>query len=217
MAKHRRVMKFSNDTAQSLITVEITGAEGVGKYLDTSKRNVLRLADNLTVKTSAEARRRASAVERRMFTLGERNEKWVKNGYQEGGSIWSEKLGGYKSIRPIGNGKQLNLTNFSYVTTAEDYQKGKTSPVGTSEVRMTSQLANLWENDALYTKPSAIWKKDGKPSRWGLRGETSFRRPGKHYFEREFTNALKSSIPEGIKKAKKKFREDQRAAKENKE
>lgn len=218
MAKWVRKYSFSNDSATSVMSMNITGAESVQKYLDLSKRNVLRLADNVAAKTAAEARKEATDLEEQAldFQMTETHSKWSnKLGRVKRKSAWNSSLGGYESsTRTNKKGRHLRLINFKTVLTAYDYGHYHKSRDGSSMVRMTSLMANLWENDALYTKPSPYWVTNGKWSRWYLKDGLPYRRPGKHYFASKFASAVKNAMPDAIAKSKDKFKADQRKARE---
>lgn len=218
MAKWVRKYTFGNDTATSLIGMNISGVEGVAKYLSSSRKNVLRMADNVTSKTAAEARKEATDLEEQAldFQMTETHSKWSnKLGRVKRKSAWNSSLGGYESsTRTNKKGRHLRLINFKNVKTAANYGHYHQSGDGSSSVRMTSLMANLWENDALYTKPSPYWGTNGKWSRWYLKDGQPFRRPGKHYFQSAFKSAINSTVPEAVELAKRKFKEDQRKAEE---
>lgn len=197
---------------ESIVSIEITGAEGVQDYLEESKKHVLRLADNLTTKTATKARRTASRKEAEIVHLGSSNAKWVssKNSFQAGGTWWNPSLGGYRSRRRAGNGQFRRIVNFKNVKTAARYGSGfSQSKDQTSQVRMTSLVANLWEHEAMYSTPSAMWIGPRGKARWNLRGQPTFIRKGRHYFNSTYTAAAAGAIPEAIVEAERKFKEDQ--------
>lgn len=202
-------MTFANDTSTKLIGLDLNGIDAVEDFLDQIIGDTGRLADNVTSKTSKEARKKASRVEDRKLNLGEDSLKWVRGkGMQLGGTVWDSALGGYRSKRPHKNGYGLRMINFKYQDLAGSYTRGslknKTNVLGVSTTVMTSQIANLWENDAFYAKRSSIWKtKTG-----GYASQKAGVRPGKHYFQSAYATAVSSSVPQAKKEALDKFNAD---------
>lgn len=204
---YRRQNSFANDTSTDLVGLDITGLDNVRAFLDGVADSAGLMADNVVSKTAAGARKVASRAEASQLTLGGRNTKYVKGkGWQGGGSQWDSALGGYKSVRGHYGGKGLRLINFKYTNLAGPYKTAISNPNGVSSLRMTSQLANLWENDALYTKRSSLWlnKSWNGYAAWAK----GTRRQGKHYFTGTFVSAVTSAVPKAKVEAEAKFLAD---------
>lgn len=211
MATWQRRRTYSNDTTAGL-SVMLNGVDNVQAFLDSVAGDVGMLADNVTSKVAKTARKTVSQIDASKFTMGGANIKYDKTkGWIAGGSKWDSALGGYVSRRGHHNGRGLRMINFQYKHLAGNYGKkmAVANALGYSEVGMTSQVANLWENDAYYTKNSARWlTAKGEEAFW-TRGT---RRPGKHYFNMAFSNAINSAVPVAKQEAIDKFNADVKKA-----
>ena len=203
---YRRQNSFANDTSTDLVGLDITGLDNVRAFLDGVADSAGLMADNVVSKTAAGARKVASRAEESQLTLGKGNRKYVSGkGWIGGGSQWDSALGGYKSYRKHKNGKGLRLINFKYENLAGPYKTPISNVFGLSSLHMTSQVANLWENDAYYTKRSSVWMNaSGGYSSW----KKGTRRPGKHYFTGAFTSAVSTAVPKAKVEAEAKFLAD---------
>lgn len=203
---YKRQNTFANDTSTDLVGLDVNGLDDVRAFLDGVAESAGLMADNVVSKTAAGARKVASRAEEGYLTLGKGNRKYVKGkGWIGGGSRWDAALGGYKSYRKHRSGKGLRLINFKYTNLAGPYNTAISNSLGLSSLRMTSQVANLWENDAYYTKRSSVWmNSSGGYSSW----KKGTRRPGKHYFTGTFVSAVASAVPKAKVEAEAKFLAD---------
>lgn len=185
------------------------------------------MAQDAIAKGAVEGRKHASRLEAEKFNLGKAWHHSPYPGTPRGpvmkamvpahwmsASRFDPGLGGYRGVSSSGN--SLRLINFNFKK-GHTYKDLGGAP-GTIEARVTSQMANLFENDARWRRKSPYW------SATGGSGAESWRRfkpgdvrQGKHYFS-QFYQIFDRGLLEGIKAAEASFQKrmvmnEQKAAK----
>lgn len=172
-------------TQQGIFNTNLRGLQAVEKMLQDAGANVNRLADDVVAKVAVEGRKEATDIEEQEFRLGK---TWVhanKPGAYGPGDRWTSssrydpKLGGYVGFSSSGN--KLRLINFSFEA-GHTYRYNGIHP-GVSRARFTSQLANLFENEATWRKSSPFWMSSSGGKAWG-HYKAGASRDGRHYFSR---------------------------------
>lgn len=176
------------------------GFDQVQRMLDQAGAGVNKMADDIVAKIGAEGRKEATSIEESEFRLGH---VW-EHANSKGGPIWTSSssydpsLGAYVGKSGVGN--ELRLMNFGFVK-GHTYKYNGINP-GTSKARFTSQLANLFENQARWRKTSPAWRQQGTGRWYGFRKGST--RRGRHYFGRVIA-ALDRGIVRALPKAQANF------------
>ena len=181
------------------------GFQEVQDLLDRAGTAFTQMAQDVIAKGAVEGRKKATLLEEQKFRLGK---VWTHTPYPSlgasgPGSMWKSssrfdpRLGGYRGVSSSGNA--LRLINFNFKA-GHTYGSLGDLP-GTIEARVTSQLANLFENDARWRKKSPYWVTEG--SGWGVFRPGSTRQ-GRHYFN-QFYRLFDEGLLDGIKEAENTF------------
>lgn len=159
--------------------------------------NIGQVSDDAVAKVAAKGRRRITDYEEQTFRMGNKNYKGSKDFYSQ--SRYDPKLGGYVSA----GGKQAQthkMMAFSFETVASRRYR---MVAKYSHVKLSSKLANLWENDTKsYTAHSPFFWREGGKVGWVNKGEV---RKAKPFFLTEGVQGVQQVIPQALAEADQKL------------
>lgn len=172
-----------------LLKVEGYGFDKVRSMLKSLDSTVSGIAtDKVVSDVAAEGRKLANDVDAKGVKLGGMTSKYHNKKLHQGGTVWDQKLGGYKA-----RSGSFRMINFSFEQSAR-----KTPGRKFSKVSVSSQIQNLWANSTKpYKASSPLFKSDSKRG-WGRWRQGTSR--GARVSWSAFATAIAQGMPIGIKK-----------------
>ena len=182
--------------ANDFIDLNISMSEDAKKYLDEVTFGTANLANTYVGKTIKNARSQAKKIEGHKIKV-KRGNVYYRNGEKHvTESYWDRRSKSLRTLNALMARKKrqkvrkngdthLRLQNFTY-RKAAGTKKGSIS--SRAEASLTSNFANLHENDVFFPNASAPFSYDGGSS-WSSFGRKAMR-SGRHYFDQYKAAAL---------------------------